>query len=36
MRLVTPNWRAKRSPQKTLQPVTQRENGLHVEKRGRR
>jgi len=36
MRLVTPNWRATRAPKKTLAPVTQRENGLHVEKRERR
>jgi hypothetical protein len=33
MRRVTPNWRAKRAPKKALQPLTQRENGLHVEKR---
>ena len=36
MRLVTPNWRAKRAPKKALAPVAQRENGLHVEKRERR
>ncbi len=36
MRLVTPNWRDKRAPKKALAPVTQRENGLHVEKRERR
>jgi SAM-dependent methyltransferase len=36
MRLVTPTWRTKRAPKKALQPVTQRENGLHVEKRERR
>ena len=35
MRLVTPNWRDKRMPKKALAPVTQRENGLHVEKRER-
>jgi SAM-dependent methyltransferase len=33
MRLVTPNWRDQRVPKKALAPVTQRENGLHVEKR---
>jgi SAM-dependent methyltransferase len=33
MRLVTPNWRTKPAPKKALAPVTQRENGLHVEKR---
>jgi SAM-dependent methyltransferase len=36
MRLVTPNWRDKRVAKKALAPVTQRENGLHVEKRERR
>jgi hypothetical protein len=36
MRLVTPSWRDKRAPKKALAPVTQRENGLHVEKRERR
>jgi SAM-dependent methyltransferase len=36
MRLVTPNWRAKRAPKKALAPVAQRENGLHVEKREQR
>jgi hypothetical protein len=36
MRLVTPAWRTRRAPKKALQPVTQRENGLHVEKRERR
>jgi SAM-dependent methyltransferase len=35
MRLVTPNWRTQRAPKKALAPVTQRENGLHVEKRER-
>ena len=35
MRLVTPNWRDKRVPKKALAPVAQ-ENGLRVEKRGRR
>jgi len=33
MRLVTPAWRDKRQAKKALAPVTQRENGLHVEKR---
>jgi SAM-dependent methyltransferase len=36
MRLVMPAWRTRRAPKKALQPVTQRENGLHVEKRERR
>ncbi|HET7765201.1 MAG TPA: methyltransferase domain-containing protein [Burkholderiales bacterium] len=36
MRLMTPNWRDKRVAKKALAPVTQRENGLHVEKRERR
>jgi len=36
MRLVTPNWRAQRAVKKTLAPVTQRGNGLHVEKREQR
>jgi len=35
LRLVTPNWRDKRIAKKALAPVTQRENGLHVEKRKR-
>lgn len=35
MRRVTPSWRSRRAPKKALAPVTQRENGLHVEKRGR-
>ena len=33
MRLVTPAWRDKRAAQKALAPVTQKRNGLHVEKR---
>jgi len=33
MRLVVPEWRDKRAAKKALAPVTQRENGLHVEKR---
>src|SRR5258708_16317491 len=36
MRLVRPEWRDKRAAKKALAPVTQRENGLHVEKRQRR
>jgi SAM-dependent methyltransferase len=36
MRLVTPNWRTRPAPKKALAPVTQRENGLHVEKREQR
>jgi SAM-dependent methyltransferase len=36
MRLVTPAWRDRRVAKKSLAPVTQRENGLHVEKRERR
>ncbi len=36
MRLVRPEWRDKRAAKKALAPVTQRENGLHVEKRERR
>jgi SAM-dependent methyltransferase len=36
MRLVTPGWRAKRAAAKSLAPVTQRENGLHAEKREQR
>lgn len=36
MRLVVPNWRDKRSAKKSLAPVTQRGNGLHVNKRERR
>src|SRR5216117_515400 len=35
MRLVLPEWRDKRAPKKALAPVTQRQNGLHVEKRER-
>lgn len=33
VRLVTPAWRDRRAAKKALAPVTQRENGLHVEKR---
>jgi SAM-dependent methyltransferase len=33
MRLVVPAWRDKRAAKKALSPVTQRENGLHAEKR---
>ena len=33
VRLVLPEWRDKRAPKKALAPVTQRQNGLHVEKR---
>lgn len=33
MRLVVPHWRDKRAAKKALAPVTQRENGLHAEKR---
>ncbi len=33
MRLVVPEWRDKRAAKEALAPVTQRENGLHVEKR---
>src|SRR6266702_2202002 len=33
VRLVLPEWRDKRAPKKALPPVTQRQNGLHVEKR---
>ena len=36
VRLVLPEWRDKRAPKKALAPVTQRQNGLHVEKRERR
>jgi SAM-dependent methyltransferase len=36
MRLVKPEWRDKRAAKKALAPVTQRENGLQVEKRERR
>jgi SAM-dependent methyltransferase len=33
MRLVLPNWRDRRAAKKSLAPVTQRDNGLHVNKR---
>ncbi|MGB7543253.1 MAG: methyltransferase domain-containing protein [Burkholderiales bacterium] len=36
MRLVTPAWRNKLAARKSLAPVTQRKNGLHVEKREQR
>ena len=36
MRLVMPGWRARRAAGKSLASVTQRENGLHVEKRKQR
>src|SRR5439155_820917 len=36
LRLVLPEWRDKRAAKKALAPVTQRQNGLHVEKRERR
>ena len=36
MRLVMPAWRNKRAASKRLAPVTQRETGLHVEKREQR
>src|SRR6266478_5707020 len=36
VRLVLPEWRDKRAPKKALAPVTQRQNGLHVEKREQR
>ena len=36
MRLVLPEWRDKRAAKKALAPVTQRQNGLHVEKREQR
>ncbi len=36
MRLVMPGWRDKRAARKSLAPVTQRENGLHVENREQR
>jgi hypothetical protein len=36
VRLVLPEWRDKRAAKKALAPVTQRQNGLHVEKRERR
>ena len=35
VRLVMPEWRDKRAAKKALAPVTQRQNGLHVEKRER-
>ena len=36
MRLVMPEWRDKRAAKKALAPVTQRQNGLHAEKREQR
>ena len=36
MRLVLPEWRDKRAAKKALAPVTQRQNGLHVEKHEQR
>ncbi len=36
MRLVLPAWRNKRAVKKVLAPVTQKENGLHAEKREQR
>ena len=36
MRLVLPEWRDKLAAKKALAPVTQRQNGLHVEKREHR
>ena len=36
VRLVMPEWRYKRAAKKALAPVTQRQNGLHAEKRDQR
>jgi len=36
VRLVMPEWRDKRAAKKALAPVTQRQNGLHAEKREQR